>query len=65
LIRFLVSFRGLEKSLGRVCKSLHPGSIPGEASNKQNLWYVFGVVSAGERGLFRWQSRKRTSDVCR
>jgi hypothetical protein len=32
-LRFGVSIKGLAKGRFRACKSLHPGSIPGEASN--------------------------------
>jgi hypothetical protein len=35
-IGFLVSIKRLVEALESACKSLHPGSIPGEASNKIN-----------------------------
>jgi hypothetical protein len=44
-LRFIVSIKGLTEVLGSACKSLHPGSIPGEASNRFPLGAAIRSVS--------------------
>jgi hypothetical protein len=39
-LRFVVSIKGLENAMRTGRKSLHPGSIPGEASNNIGQLYL-------------------------
>jgi hypothetical protein len=59
-LRFLVSIKGLAEALESDCKSLHPGSIPGEASKQ---FFIRGGDPPHIAGLSQGGAHFRRNDA--